>query len=144
MLKFNIHVCGAPYEKPKTVGILQSLLIIKYFSGKIQHAHPVLMYTTFILNGGGGEGGGAFTLNSYKNLEYTQVFMCAYAYSYSTNHSLHVNGTNCGEGVYIVTNHPLCKILVLKRGIGIYPRILLYSDYYYNYCMYYRGRQNPR
>ena len=57
-----------------------------------------------------------------------RFFVRAYAYSYSTNHYLHVNGTcshctnhylhvngtNCGMGVYIVYKSPLCKTLALK------------------------------
>ena len=44
-----------------------------------------------------------------------------------------INGTNCGLGVYIVTNHPFARFGAEKGGgEGIYSKVGLYSEFYCN------------
>ena len=64
-------------------------------------------------------------ISTLLDVDSTPCHVRAYAYSYSTNHRLHVNGRNCGVDVYIVINYPSLPPLQdfnAEKGAGISSR----------------------
>ena len=104
---------------------LWSDTFVEVWCSKVWSISPPSLYTTFILNLGGGR---SFTPNSCKKSgvvahvpllwHVCACCICAYVYSYSTNHRLRGWRIHCYES-------PLCKTLALNRGWTFSPGWLI-------------------